>query len=204
MREIARDSTEIKILDSQKFTEFTRQFDSVTQEILHILINSNAAMSVQTIRNAYIQYHTSKNASKLQVVLEHMIRSPQTIGGNILNKNKKLKDAASLKQKLYRLSKTDQELISEGVVPLSAAERLELSEAMLKTVLELPIPARETIGSILQTLAHAGIVKKTVPSGKKADAFYYISSKVYDAWYKQREQLQNKTNKTETEKFWFD
>lgn len=202
MREIARDTKEIKILDTQKFIEFVRQFDPVSQEVLRILISSNAAMSVQTIRNAYIQHQTTQNASKLQAFAEHLTRSPQTVKASVLNKNKKLKDAEALKKSLYKLSKTDSELFLEGIDPLPPSEKLQITEAMLKT-LDIQIPARETIGSILQTLAQAGIVKITIPSGKKADAFYFISSRVYDLWYMQREQLKDKTNKTDAEKFWF-
>ena len=202
MREIAKDVKEIKILNTKTFFEFVREFDPVTQEVLRILINSNAAMSVQTIRNAYIQHQTTQNASKLQALAEHLTRSPQTVKASVLNKNKKLKDAEALKKSLYKLSKTDSELFLEGIDPLPPSEKLQITEAMLKT-LDIQIPARQTIGSILQTLAQAGIVKITIPSGKKADAFYFISSRVYDVWYMQREQLKDKTNKTDAEKFWF-
>ena len=268
----------IKQSNTQTFFEFVREFDPVTQEVLRILISSNAAMSVQTIRNAYVQHQTTQNASKLQALAEHLIQqtsetditpiklteSQFRILMELLKKAQPmstkeierevhtayLMENATQIDKIRKLAKNEQERI-KAVAELNKkfdlnipsyrkieSELYRLKERGLVEFAEyrtpqaktkanrywsldtifyerwvqrkglvtkdIQIPARQTIGSILQTLAQAGIVKITIPSGKKADAFYFISSRVYDVWYMQREQLKDKTNKTDAEKFWFE
>lgn len=111
--------------------------------------------------------------------------------------------AASFPPMLYRLFKTDEELLELGFAPKTTAQKAEVFEDVLRILFDKKIPAWETIAKALKNMEKkkpiSWVICRKVQGGRSED-YYEASPQLLELW---RHQKSKSKSMGKAGKFWF-
>jgi len=118
----------------------------------------------------------------------------------------KLDKKLEFQVKLYESLLEDDDLLKEGIKPLSYSNKVKLWEKALKGMAY--VPSWNIIKSSINNLLSLSVIKERNVIKKKAEVFYFVYPLVYSIWKKSKERIhklvqEKKYKPDEAENDWF-